>query len=250
MQRSKQGLALYMPSCLYSLAEWGRRGNCRTVGQWNCDYFDDVQSLAGFGAANKESLAELVWAFFEYWAWRHDYNNSVVSVRTGGFLTKSHKEWTRRVGNERHLVCIEVRPLASRSVMCCKPQQASATPVFTTFTNITKGGEHGSGMPSLTYTGSPVLEQAAHGPQGICHYKAASISCNTPVGSKVSCSDIKFPVCATQDPFEVSHDLGRTVDRQTSGVLHKEFERAACILRDLPQPLDKLMDPYRAGKSD
>lgn len=53
-----------------------------------------------------------------------------------------------------------------------------------------------------------------------------------------------------QDPFELSHDLGRTVDRQTSGVLHKEFERAACILADLPQPLDKLMEPYRAGKTE
>lgn len=60
----------------------------------------------------------------------------------------------------------------------------------------------------------------------------------------------KGHVCHVQDPFEVSHDLGRTVDRQTSGVLHKEFDRAACILRDLPQPLDKLMDPYRAGKAD
>ena len=74
-----------------------------------CDYFDDVEQLKGFGDVNKESLGELVWAFFEHWAWKHDYNNAVVSVRTGGFLTKSQKEWTRRVGNERHLVCIEVR---------------------------------------------------------------------------------------------------------------------------------------------
>ena len=73
-----------------------------------CDYYDDVEQLKGFGSANKESLGELVWAFFEHWAWKHDYNNAVVSVRTGGFLTKSQKEWTRRVGNERHLVCIEV----------------------------------------------------------------------------------------------------------------------------------------------
>ncbi len=73
-----------------------------------CDYFDDVDQLKGFGSANTESLGELVWAFFEHWAWKHDYNNAVVSVRTGGFLTKSQKEWTRRVGNERHLVCIEV----------------------------------------------------------------------------------------------------------------------------------------------
>ena len=85
-------------------------GWCRTVGQWMCDYYDDVEQLKGFGAANTESLGELVWAFFEHWAWKHDYNNNVLSVRTGGFLTKSQKEWTRRVGNERHLVCIEVLP--------------------------------------------------------------------------------------------------------------------------------------------
>ena len=78
-----------------------------------CDYFDDVEQLKGFGAANTESLGELVWAFFEHWAWKHDYNNNVLSVRTGGFLTKSQKEWTRRVGNERHLVCIEVQPGSS-----------------------------------------------------------------------------------------------------------------------------------------
>lgn len=51
-----------------------------------------------------------------------------------------------------------------------------------------------------------------------------------------------------QDPFELTHDLGRTVDRQTSGVLHKEFERAAGILRDSVDPLEKLFEFYRAGK--
>lgn len=85
------------------------------MGQWDCSYFDKVDDLTGFGSKNTESLAELVWAFFEYWAWRHDYNNSVISVRTGGFLTKSQKEWTRRVGNERHLVCIEV----GEPQVCC-----------------------------------------------------------------------------------------------------------------------------------
>ena len=53
-----------------------------------------------------------------------------------------------------------------------------------------------------------------------------------------------------QDPFEVTHDLGRTVDRQTSGVLHKEFERAANLLRDVPNPLPQLFQPYRAGKPE
>lgn len=80
----------------------------RRVGQWDCNYYDKVGNLVSFGSANTESLGELVWAFFEYWAWKHDYNTAVVSVRTGGFLTKAQKEWTRRIGNERHLVSIEV----------------------------------------------------------------------------------------------------------------------------------------------
>ena len=50
-----------------------------------------------------------------------------------------------------------------------------------------------------------------------------------------------------EDPFEVSHDLGRTVDRQTRAVLHKEFTRAATLLRDADDPLDQLFQPYRAG---
>lgn len=81
----------------------------RTVGRCKCEYMHAVDKLKGFGAANKESLADLVWAFFEHWAWKHDFNNAVVSVRTGTYLAKASKEWTRRVGADRHLICIEVR---------------------------------------------------------------------------------------------------------------------------------------------
>lgn len=125
-----------------------------TVGQWKAEYFDDIQALKGFGKENKESLAQLVWEFFEYWAWRHNYNKSVVSVRVGGILTKDEKEWTKRIGSERHLLCVE-------------------------------------------------------------------------------------------DPFVLSHDLGRTVDKQTQEVMRKEFWRAATILRDYEHPLPKLFEPYK-----
>ena len=79
---------------------------CRTVGHWKCDYYD--KPMPDFAKENKETLGELVWKFFEFWAWAHDFNNSVVSMRTGRFLTKAQKDWTRRIGNERHLICIEV----------------------------------------------------------------------------------------------------------------------------------------------
>ena len=128
------------------------------VGVWAVEYCDDVSALKGFGAHNKETLADLVWSFFEYWAWRHDYSGSVISVRLGGWLTKAQKDWTRRQGNERHLLGIE-------------------------------------------------------------------------------------------DPFEVAHDLGRTIDRATAGVLQKEFERAGGLLREHAGAggAARLMEPYRAG---
>ena len=67
-----------------------------------------MDNLVGYGSANTETLGDLVWSFFEFWAWRHDFNNTVISIRTLSPVSKAEKEWTKRVGNERHLVSIEV----------------------------------------------------------------------------------------------------------------------------------------------
>jgi len=76
-------------------------------GEWEVRFNDDVEKLKGFGAQNTEPLGRLLYRFFEYWAWRHSYTDGVISIRTGGWLSKADKEWTKRVGNERHLICIE-----------------------------------------------------------------------------------------------------------------------------------------------
>ncbi|KAF7138192.1 hypothetical protein RHSIM_Rhsim07G0023700 [Rhododendron simsii] len=78
-----------------------------TVDDIECAYFDQVDELSGFGSRNRESIAQLVWAFFNYWAYCHDYANNVISIRTGSIISKRAKDWTRRVGNDRHLICIE-----------------------------------------------------------------------------------------------------------------------------------------------
>ncbi|KAL6629740.1 hypothetical protein ACP70R_029505 [Stipagrostis hirtigluma subsp. patula] len=72
-----------------------------------CAYFDGVDQLHDYGAKNKESIAELLWAFFHYWAFHHDYRNDVISVRMGKTISKKEKHWTTRIGNDRHLMCIE-----------------------------------------------------------------------------------------------------------------------------------------------
>ncbi|XP_010272621.1 PREDICTED: UTP:RNA uridylyltransferase 1 [Nelumbo nucifera] len=124
-----------------------------TVDDIECAYFDRVEDLRDFGSRNIESIAQLVWAFFDYWAYRHDYANAVISVRTGSIISKRAKDWTRRIGNDRHLICIE-------------------------------------------------------------------------------------------DPFEVSHDLGRVVDKHSIKTLREEFERAAHIMQFDPDPCVKLFEPY------
>ncbi|XP_042384342.1 UTP:RNA uridylyltransferase 1-like [Zingiber officinale] len=78
-----------------------------TVEDTDCAYFDQVDELHNFGSLNDESLAELVWGFFHYWAFAHNYTRDVISVRTGCIISKKIKNWTRRIGNDRHLLCIE-----------------------------------------------------------------------------------------------------------------------------------------------
>ncbi|CAA0842640.1 Nucleotidyltransferase family protein [Striga hermonthica] len=124
-----------------------------TVETVECAYFDQVEKLQNYGSRNGESIAQLVWAFFHYWAYCHDYANDVISVRTGITLSKRTKDWTRRVGNDRHLICIE-------------------------------------------------------------------------------------------DPFELSHDLGRVVDKHSIRVIREEFERAAEIMQYDSNPCVTLFKPY------
>ncbi|KAL9685718.1 hypothetical protein QQ045_023169 [Rhodiola kirilowii] len=78
-----------------------------TIENVHCAFFDRVDQLQDFGRRNNESISQLVWSFFNYWAYGHDYANSVISVRTGTTLSKRGKDWTRRIGNDRHLICIE-----------------------------------------------------------------------------------------------------------------------------------------------
>jgi DNA polymerase sigma len=123
---------------------------------WVCDYCDhNLDRFKVKAGENKETIAQLLWTFFEYWAWLHDYGDGVATIRTSKKVTKTEKDWTKRVGTERHLLCVE-------------------------------------------------------------------------------------------DPFVVSHDLGRTVDWRTKEVLKKELTRAATVLRDLEDPMTELFRPFIA----
>jgi hypothetical protein len=54
---------------------------------------DDIDQLRNFGAANKETIGELLFDFFRFFAHELDYETSVISVRHGKILTRQEKGW-------------------------------------------------------------------------------------------------------------------------------------------------------------
>jgi DNA polymerase sigma len=124
------------------------------VDSWKVAYLDDITvAKQAFKTQNTQTLASLVWEFFEFWAWKHSYPHDVISIRKGQIVSKASKDWTKRIGRDRHLVCVE-------------------------------------------------------------------------------------------DPFVLSHDLGRTVDMRSKDVIRKEFFRAGTVLRDYDDCFELLFEGY------
>jgi len=65
---------------------------------------DDLEKLAHFGRKNKQSVGELLFAFFRYYGHELNYEKNVISVREGGLVSKDAKGWTFSVNNR---LCVE-----------------------------------------------------------------------------------------------------------------------------------------------
>ncbi|KAG0369749.1 hypothetical protein BC939DRAFT_506283 [Gamsiella multidivaricata] len=72
----------------------------------NTSFCQDLESLEGFGLPNKETLGGLLYAFFRRFAIEFDYDNYVVSMREGCYLTKESKGW-HLPGKQYKLFCVE-----------------------------------------------------------------------------------------------------------------------------------------------
>jgi DNA polymerase sigma len=79
----------------------------KVVDSWECKYCGDLSHFRNFGALNKSTSAELLYQFFYYWAYQHNYKASVISMRVGDWFSKEDKGWTTRKAGDNHLICIE-----------------------------------------------------------------------------------------------------------------------------------------------
>lgn len=65
---------------------------------------DDLETLKGFGSANKSTLGELLFQFFRYYGHEVDYEKNVFSVREGTLISKEEKGWHLLQNNR---LCVE-----------------------------------------------------------------------------------------------------------------------------------------------
>lgn len=69
-----------------------------------CSFDDDLNVLSGFGKKNKQSLGELFFQFFRYYAHDLNYEKDVISVREGRLVSKEGKGWHLLQNNR---LCVE-----------------------------------------------------------------------------------------------------------------------------------------------
>ncbi|KAL2813805.1 hypothetical protein BDW59DRAFT_176620 [Aspergillus cavernicola] len=78
-----------------------------------CSFDDDLDSLAGYGSGNKQSLGELLFQFFRYYGHELDYEKYVISVREGRLISKEGKGWHLLQNNR---LCVEEPFSTSRNL--------------------------------------------------------------------------------------------------------------------------------------
>ncbi|TQB71170.1 hypothetical protein MPDQ_007760 [Monascus purpureus] len=78
-----------------------------------CSFDDNLESLAGFGRKNKQSLGDLLFQFFRYYGHEVDYEKSVISVREGRLISKEEKGWHLLQNNR---LCVEEAFNTSRNL--------------------------------------------------------------------------------------------------------------------------------------
>ncbi|CAB4399244.1 unnamed protein product [Rhizophagus irregularis] len=71
----------------------------------DASFYEDVDTLSQFGSKNKETIGGLLFAFFRRMAFEFNYDEHVISLRQGKYLTKAEKGWDTCKGWK--MLCVE-----------------------------------------------------------------------------------------------------------------------------------------------
>lgn len=220
----------------------------RNVQFWRDD--QEIQRLAAMGMINqnRDSIGHLLRGFFEYYAQNgslstlpgrgFDWGRDVISLRTpGGILSKQKKGWTGAK------TVLEVKPGVPSTAAAPSAQQPQQ-PVLP--------NADAPGMPSLP-TGAPVPTMAPPPglapppgfpaqPQGqmtgpVPPPPAPPAPTTEQPKQEVELKEVRYRyLFAIEDPFELEHNVARTVTHSGIVAIRDEFRRAWRIIRSAERP--------------
>ncbi|OUM65265.1 hypothetical protein PIROE2DRAFT_21919, partial [Piromyces sp. E2] len=96
--------------CLHELGKESLEEDKTYIDGVDCSFYHDLDSLKGYGFANKESLADLFYGFFKLYGEDFNYKKHVVSVRKGIYMKKSEKGWdldSKKTRLRNNYFCVE-----------------------------------------------------------------------------------------------------------------------------------------------
>ena len=95
------------PSVLPCLQAINPPLNPPMVNGFNVYFCEDQATLKKYSSFNTKTAGELLCGLFSYYAHEFNFHDNVISVRTGGILTKESKNLVKKVGRDNTLLCIE-----------------------------------------------------------------------------------------------------------------------------------------------
>jgi hypothetical protein len=174
---------------------------------------------------NRESIGELLRGFFEYYARggqlmiilprrSFDWGRDVLSLRThGGLLTKQEKGWT-----------------GAKTVMEVKPSPTPNPPLLNKNGNLASSttGESAPPGPQQPTSTSPQAQQ-----------------------KNVEVKEVRYRyLFAIEDPFELDHNVARTVTHTGIVSIRDEFRRAWRIIKNAGRNQDQQQTQSRGGSGN
>jgi DNA polymerase sigma len=192
-------LQVQQPPVLPNLQALGRTESKtdNMINGYDCYFYSDWRSVKP--STNQSTLGELLLGFFFYFSREFDYHDHVISIRKGGLLKKADKNWDPAI--------IRKQEDDLRKELTARVRSASES-------------ERAAKLDGLA--------QGQTGPTGDLTAIDEGKEEETKVRVKRGRQD-KFWMCL-EDPFEVSHNLCRLVDRKALYLIRGEFIKAHKVL--------------------
>ncbi|GJJ69573.1 terminal uridylyltransferase [Entomortierella parvispora] len=194
---------------------------------WDCQgfnryFFEDVANLGRYWQPTPEglqqSVGELLYEFFRYYASDFKYTTHAVSIRSGGLLTKEEKEWTKDHTQPQNQ---QQRQDQQQEKQQTQPKDKSQPSEDSQPLDPLQQPE-AEASPTEGEPDAPVSPKEGEASD----QQTAS---SAPPENRPPVVKNRYLFCI-EDPFELNHNVGRPVDRFSLFTIRGEFMRAAKIL--------------------